>query len=325
MIKFSIIIPCHNNFEIMNRCLKSLENQTLKDFEVIFIDDKSKDDLLEKLYKYQEKTKLNMTIIENEVNLGPGPSRNKGIENATGEYITFLDSDDYIEENTLEEINKIIEKENPECIIYDYCFKTKNNRTINQKSYLKDESGFIKKEDAMIYSTGSTWCKVYLTSILKENKIKFPNLMRAEDMVFNKIAISNCDKIYHLNKSLYYYFLNENSIMNTRKTLSEDILLKAMEIIEEELGKNFKEQVEAIFIKEYFYGTMITLIKMNKNNKEIKEHIELCEKKYTNLYEVSFINYMPKFQRICLKLMKKRRIIFLRIIVIIKEIIKKIL
>lgn len=325
MIKFSIVVPCYNHFEKMEKCLKSLENQTFKDFEIIFVDDKSQDDLLERLTDYKKNSKLNMTILENKKNLGPGPSRNRGIESAVGKYITFLDADDYIAENTLEVINEVIGNENPECIIFDYFFETINKKLIHQKSYLKNESGIISKENAMIHSTGSTWCKVYLTDIIKNNEVKFPELMRSEDMVFNKFAISNCERIYYLDKPLYYYVINDKSIMNTSETLSIENSSKAVEMIEKELGEKFQSQVEAIFIKEYFYGIIVTLVKLKKSNKEILEHIEKCERKHPKLYENLVINNMTKFQRICMKLAQKRHIIILKLVVNLKEFIKKVM
>ncbi len=323
MPKFSIIIPCFNHFNQMERCLRSLEKQTLKDFEAIFIEDQSNDNLLEELIMYQKTALFSMKIIKNETNLGQGLSRNRGIDNAVGNYITFLDADDYFEENTLAQLANIIDKEKPECIIFDYYFETKNHRNIYQKSYLKTEDGIISKENAMIHSTGSTWCKVYLSTIIKNEAIRFPNLKRCEDMVFNKIAMSYCEKIYYYNKALYHYVMNENSIMHTKQTLSLENSSQAVAFVEKQLITRYPVVVEAIFLKEYFYANLITLVKLKKTNKQLIEHITICEKKYPHLYENTVISYMTKFQQICIKLAREKHILLLKLVIHMKEFIKK--
>lgn len=324
MPKFSIIVACYNSFDKMNKCLECLENQTFKDFETIFIDDCSTDDSYLKLDEYLNNSKLNFKLLQNEKNVGAGLTRNKGIENATGKYLTFLDSDDYFEENALEVINSIIEKEKVDCVLFDYCYKTKKNN-IYYKTVLGESEGIISKSNALIYSTGSTWCKVYLLENIKKYKIEFPNLKRNEDFVFNKIAIANSDSFYYLEKTLYNYVEYHSSLMNNKELSTEENAIKGFEMIEKKLKDSFPKEVEALFIKEYFYSTTMTLIAKKNKVKDIKNHIKKCEQKYPNIYKNESIKRLSKIQKSFIILAKRKLVFLLKILVFLKQIIKKII
>lgn len=323
MTRFSVVVPCYNSFCKMEECLKSLENQTFKDFEVVFIDDCSKDDTFDKLKHYLKETKLDYKLIKNEENLGAGLTRNKGIENATGEYITFLDADDYIEKETLELLNNVIEKEKVDCVLFDYYYKTKKNN-IYGKTISNTREGKVEKSIALVNSTGSTCCKVYLLKNILKNNVRFPNLIRNEDMVFNKIAISTCNSFYYLEKPLYIYVEHKGSLMNSKELLNEENAIKGYKLVEEKLKENYPKEIESMFLKEYFYSVTMTLVEKKKSSKEIKEHIRKCEEKYPNIYELPCINELSKFQKYCLKFIKQKNILFLKILVLLKKVIKKV-
>ena len=113
--KFSVIIPCYNSWQFMERGLRSLEEQSFSDFEVIFVDDCSTDDTYSRLITYQQSSTMNISVFRNEKNSGPGEARNNGIKRAQGEYLAFLDSDDWYEKDFLQKMYKqydmICEKE----------------------------------------------------------------------------------------------------------------------------------------------------------------------------------------------------------------------
>ena len=323
MPKFSIIIPCYNCFHLMKGALESLENQTFQDFEVLIIDDSSTDDSFEKLKQYQQSSKLNMALFQNAQNLGAGRTRNIGLQNATGKFVTFMDADDLIENNMLEVLNQIFESEKADCVIFDYFLKTKNN-LLKQKSLFKVPKGQVSKSDALIYSTGSTWGKAYLLNKIKNNKIEFPNLIRGEDMPFNKLAISVCDVIYYCNKPLYYYIENKESLMHNDKLLNEQYAIEAYALLENKLKDEYYHEIEAIFLKEYLYATTMTLVAKKVKAKQIKKHIQECLKRYPNVYQNEAIEGMTTYQKLCLIAIRLKIVWLMKIVLLLKRFIKKI-
>jgi len=303
--------------------MECLEKQTFKDFEIIIIDDKSTDNSYEKLNTYIKNSKLSINLLSNAQNLGAGETRNNGIQKATGKYITFLDIDDYIEPDTYEQLNNVIENNDVDCIIFDYYYKTKKTN-LQQKSLLKGENGFVNKSDALIYTKGSTWGKVYLLDVIRINNIKFPNLSVNEDMVFNKIALSKCNKIFYLEKPLYHYILNESSLINQNLDLAERNARIGFELIEKKLKKEFPKEVEGIFVREYMYSGIMDLFNRKVKNKKIIEFIENSEKKYPEIYENEACIYLTKYQKLIIYFAKKRFLVGLKFLIIIKKIIQKI-
>jgi glycosyltransferase involved in cell wall biosynthesis len=325
MPKITIIIPSYNSFDLINTCLTSLENQNFKDFEVIVVDDCSIDNTYEKLINYKKISNLKIKIFKNKQNVGPGLTRNNGIEKASGTYITFLDSDDYLEDNSLNLLSEMIEKNNqPDCIIFDY-FLVSGRKKVACKSLTNSITGSISKRAAIIHSSGSTWCKVYKRDVITRNGIEFPGFKRNEDMPFNKLAIASCNSIYYCDKPLYNYVMNPGSLMHDHELLTEKNAIAAFELIRDKLSEQYKYEVEALFLKELLYTTVTTMIDKGYINIDLKDHIEYWEKVYPEWHMNPEIKYLSRFQKLCLNYIYSRNFIGLRLLVKIRRYAKIIL
>ena len=131
MYKISVIIPVFNSSLYLDHCLSTVVNQTLKDIEIILIDDGSTDDSLNVIKNYAKKyNNIKYTSKENE---GQAIARNIGIQMSSGEFITFIDSDDYIELNMLEKLYNIAKSDNSDIVLCDYV-EEYSNKNIEKKS-----------------------------------------------------------------------------------------------------------------------------------------------------------------------------------------------
>lgn len=312
-IKYSIITPNYNSFHLMQQYFHSIEKQTYRDFEVIIIDDASTDQSYERLLQYQEKTDLAIRILRNKENSGPGVARNYGIREAKGEWITFVDNDDWIEENLLEKINNIIAKNNNlDCVIYDYYIDGNNKSLIGRSMYTENE-GIIPVEHAVAYTRNHTVCKFYKTDILKESDTYFPNIRRHEDIAFVARAISNCKSIYYLKEPLYHYVQRKSSLSGN-KQLDEKTLIEAFQILEHNISEKFPKEIIEKSVSDLLYGTCIIMCKAGKSKKEIKNFINSYEEKYPNWWNTKIISLIGRGKRIFLFAAKKRYIIFMKLI-----------
>ena len=311
----SIITPVYNSFHLMPRYFDSLLKQNFNNFEVIIVDDCSTDGSYNKLKEKIKQCDFDCFLYKTGKNSGPGAARNLGISNSRGKYITFIDSDDYVADNFIESIAKIIDN-NFDAVIFDY-YKTNGKNNIACNTVLSLNAGVISVSDAVALSSGSTWCKVYKTEILKDNKIYFPDLMRGEDLVFNKVALSKCKNIYYLKKNIYYYYENTQSIMHNFETLDISDNVKAYEYIENNL--NLEIPLEMIFIREYLY--LITQIMILKKYKtcEIKKFINDCFYKFPKWYHNEYIKKQPKYLRVILIFIRYKIIFPIRLIFKLKK------
>ena len=312
----SIITPVYNSFHLMEQYFNSLEKQDMSKFEVIIIDDCSTDNNYKKLKQKIQNCNFNCYIYQTKENVGPGLARNLGIFKSHGKYVTFVDSDDFIADNFITKISNIINTHNVDAIVFDY-YKTNGISEIPCNTILALEEGYLNIEDAVALSTGSTWCKLYKKDILKNNKIIFPNIMRGEDLAFNKVALSKCKTIFYLKENLYYYYDNKHSIMHDFTTLKIADNKNAFKYIEDNMEKS--DSLEMIFVREYLYLiTQIMLLKQYHTS-DIKKFINKCETKFPNWYSNKYIKKQPKYLQIILICIKHRIIFPLRIIFKLKK------
>lgn len=312
-MKFSIITSMYNSYNKMGKYLKSLERQTYKNFEVIIVDDGSTDNSYFEIKNYINKSDLNFKIIRQNKNTGPGIARNIGLENISGDYLLFIDSDDYIEDNFFYQINNVLEKKRVDCLIIDF-YREINSRKILNSSIPGSVEGYINKNLALALSTGSVCCKIYKSELIKKNNVMFPGLMRYEDMVFNKRALTYCDSILYYKKPLYNYVYNKDSIVNNNAYKKINFAFQAFDLLEKELKENFPEELEAIFIRELLYSSVLMLSSKGYDNKKIKNFIKDLEKKYPKWVENKYIKKFSLHHKIALKFIHYRFVLGMKLL-----------
>lgn len=210
--KISVIVPIYNCEKYLDRLINSVLKQTYKNFELILINDGSTDSSKEKIEKYQDER----IIVINKENGGVSETRNRGLKEATGELICFLDSDDYISKRYFATIIKYFE-EYPKLELLNFGFysETENNNLeqisidkISYKEKFYENKEELKKDfvalwdNTMLYNI---WNKVYLASLIKENKIEFSKDNWGEDILFNRIYLRCIKNLYNSKEAFYHY------------------------------------------------------------------------------------------------------------------------
>lgn len=217
-MKFSIIIPVYNSEKYIKRCLDSIISQNCDDIEIIVINDGSTDSTMEILKEYK-KNHLKIYSIENS---GVSSARNYGLSLAKGDFIVFVDSDDFLADNFFDEIRKIdLQFGN----IYVFNYQVLNNNIIKNK-VSSNQIVEISKEDAIEYSIKSNsnpykrtrfntvWGKIYDKKLL--NNVKFDGKITiGEDTLFFCEAALVSEKVIYVDKLMYYYFNNNNSLTHS--------------------------------------------------------------------------------------------------------------
>ena len=203
MVKISVIVPVYNAENYIEKCVNSILNQSFKDFEVLLIIDGSTDDSLKILKKF---AKLDdRVVVINQKNMGVAFSRNKGIEKSQGEYIVFVDNDDYIDKDYLEQFySETMSK--PDLVIGGY-------RRVSDNKVLYDFK--IKNTDWGKYTFITPWGRIIKRDFLIKNKIKFLSYPIGEDIYFNLQIYSISAKIKLIPYIGYNWYYNDSSVSNT--------------------------------------------------------------------------------------------------------------
>ncbi len=212
MPKFSIIIPVYNVENYIKKCLDSVFNQTYKDYEVIVVNDGTKDNSMDIVKNYDVK-------IINQKNGGLSSARNKGVEKANGEYIIFLDSDDYWEDKLLENINSSLDN-NPDVVRFQIQDVVNDDVT----KYPEEEFYNLSGKDAFIkivkfHHVENAWCYAIKRKYYIDNKFKFSLGKTHEDFGLMPLVIFKAKKVNSITYIGYNYIKRENSIINSNDYL----------------------------------------------------------------------------------------------------------
>lgn len=219
MTKISIIITVYNSEKYITKCLNSIKKQTLEDFEVIIINDGSTDKSKNKIEKFTTDKRFR---LYNRKNCGIGASRNFGIKKVKSDYVMFLDSDDYIEKDTLEVLYNKITKDNLDIVVCDYYeeqYESKTTKEIKIKDF--KNTTLIESPDLLLHINKSPWNKLFKYELIKD--IEYPSDLKYEDSVFICLSLKNA-KIGKVNKCLNHYIIHGNSETTTMDKRVYDIL-----------------------------------------------------------------------------------------------------
>lgn len=311
--RYSVVTPMYNSFGLMNRYFISLANQTYKNFEVIIVDDCSNDGSYEQACEYAKHSPLTISVYRTDKNAGPGNARNIGMDAAKGEWLTFIDNDDWVDTQLFEKIENILEKHRVGSIIYDYYTSNGKASKIASSMYCGEE-GDVTLSNCIKYMRNHAVGKVYNLQSLRVKAIKYPTLRRCEDVGFVARAIVACETAYYLKEPLYYYYQRPTSLSNNA-SLDESDMIKAFDLIENTLKDKYPEEVKEKSVPDILYGVLLIMCKSGKGTKDIKDYINRYEKKYPKWEECDIIRHMGKAKAIFLSMARKRNIIAMKAIV----------
>jgi len=217
-VDVSIIIPVYNVQEYLSVCLDSVIKQTIQNKEIIVVNDGSTDRCNEILTEY--KRIYPEIIIINQKNRGISETRNAGLKVASGEYIAFVDSDDFIELNMFEKMYNKAKRQSADVVICNYILyndMSDKQESKNQKIEGIDKEGYIDKVEALKMFLlndikGYVWNKMHKRELFITNSITFPDFIVCEDTPVGFLLLANSQKIYSMNEPLYYYRQREKSL-----------------------------------------------------------------------------------------------------------------
>lgn len=263
--KVSVIVPVYNVAEYLGQCLDTILLQTLQDIEVICVDDGSTDNSLEILNTYaflDERIK----VIHQE-NAGPGAARNRGMKDATGEFVIFLDSDDFFHPEMLEKMVAKAEEDESDVVVCGVTFfDDTTQQDIGEEipdSHFLTSSPIIPKEhfNDLFFCRAWMWQKLIRHSLLTKNDLQFPDFKFQEDIPFSYTMMALANKISLVPDTLVHYRLNVRNSLITKSKESLPNYCLAWEVLwnnlkKHHLEKYFKEAFQEVFFREVRYSSI---------------------------------------------------------------------
>lgn len=264
-MKFSIIVPVYNSEKYLDKCLESIINQTNQDFELLIINDGSPDNSQQIINRYQKNypSKVKSFIKENG---GLSDARNYGVNKATGKYIIFVDSDDFINVKLLEKLDSCIKKDSPDIIGYNFVDMDQNYRELTvttrpHKSNISGEEAISQLVLSKQYFEPA-WGFAYKLDYWKSNKFEYIKGLFHEDFALTPLVIVKAKRVSFINFNGYYYIKTSNSItrnlsIEKEQKLAND-LLKGYDFLIKEFQKiNFDNEYSKDLLMSYLANSLI--------------------------------------------------------------------
>lgn len=298
MPALSIIIPIYNVQTYLRRCLDSIFEQQNDDIEVVMINDGSTDNSGSIAQEYYSKN--SKCILINQNNKGLSAARNAGIAVSTGEYLWFVDSDDYLVSGSINILLGIIREHRPEIIATDVTviMEKNNNKKLISRSI--SCSGFYNNffffKNGYVFPFSGVQYYIIKSSFFSQNEFRFKEGFFHEDLLFTPKLLANTSSIYYLKKSLYCYLIRDNSITTSTVSMKKcnDVMLICDELFslyqlstDENEKKIYKKAVlgiQSVFYKDYYK-------RVAKNDKKECQAMYLTRSYF---FEVIFSTINPK-------------------------------
>lgn len=255
MPKISIIIPVYNVEKYLRECLDSCVNQTLEDIEIVCVDDASPDNSIKILEEYRQKDSR-IKILRHETNKNLGAARNTGLANATGEYVWFVDSDDYIDTKACQILYDAIREFNVDMLCFSALrfSETDSSRCFFYSTYFHQGLQINK-----VYRPKTNWKEIvfsnlnvsawsYLTKRTVLKNFRFREGVWHEDTDFTPILLASVDSFCYIPYTAYFYRINQNSIMQTpmsQKRLEDSI--NPLELLDKFITNNKLKKSHFLF------------------------------------------------------------------------------
>lgn len=268
MPKLSVIVPVYNVESYVEKCLRTLVEQTLEDIEIIVVNDGSTDNSKETVQKIAKQFPNKIVYVEKE-NGGLSDARNYGMPYAKGEYIAFLDADDYIEKDAYQKMYELAKKEDSDMVECDFYWEYPNKQKKDIGEIYHNKKEMLEKIRVV------AWNKLIKKEVLEKAKVTFPKGYRYEDVEFTYKLIPFIEKVSFLKEPCIHYIQREGSISNSQNERTKEIFQVLDHVIkdyqEKGIYEEYKKELEYVYVRYAFCSSFLRMV--NIPNKEIRERV----------------------------------------------------
>jgi len=305
MKKISVVLPCYNVEKYISECMDSIVRQTIgvENLEIIAVDNGSTDNTVELLAEYEKRYPNSVLLVRIAENQMPGYARNIGLSYASAPYTMFVDSDDILFKEAMEEIYPIMKEKDLDILEFDYASGVDMNQLLPNSTNTGEIHSYdiVSKADrkvlfAAINKSGVVWNKIYKTSFLKENELFFAEGLKHEDTIFALMILLYAKKYGTYQKCLYGYRLNDSGITFSVKKndygqfdRTKVQILTIAECDKRGLLEQYYDIIEANFLRVFYVETMEPVIRRFEHLP--KEEIHWMQETVKQLFPNYKMNY----------------------------------
>ncbi len=299
-LKISVIVPVYNVENYIRKCLDSILAQDYENFEIIAVDDESPDNCGKILDAYAEKYPEKIVVIHQK-NKGLGGARNTGIEAAKGEYLLFVDSDDYIASNMISCLVSDIKNTNADIAVcgFTYIYEHGNTKKSKDSGFEYHTAYSLIDNTNLITILPAACNKLYKKDLFVKNQIRFPERVWYEDIRTTVKLIACSNAVVFTDSCPYFYFQRDGSIIHSGNIERNAEIFLAFDDIysyfkQNGLYEQFYSELEFMTVRSVFWDSSVRVLKITKYHPILKQLREYTLKNFPNAfnnkYFIKFIN-----------------------------------
>ena len=307
-MKVSVIVPVYNTEKYLEKCLDSLVNQTYQDIEIIIVNDGSTDKSEEIIKEYIKK--YHFVKYFKKKNGGLSSARNYGIDKANGDYLLFIDSDDYVEKEMIQKMYEKIIQENSDIVVCEFSYIYENGTKVRSYSNL-DYADMDDKN----YLLTPPMAPIRLIKKELFNNIKFKEGIYYEDLELCPKLVLYTKKISFVNESLYNYLMRDSSIMHQKEFNNK--LLDIYSVLDSNykmLNKDYHDEVEYMYITHLLRTAALRFLDYDEGKEQINKIINLIKERFPNWKNNKYFKISNKKIKIICYLTYGKHIFLLKLI-----------
>lgn len=304
--KVSVIVPIYNVESYLRRCLDSLVKQKHQNIEIIMVDDCSTDNSASIAKEYAEKYPR-FLFIQKEVNGGLSAARNTGMKATTGEWLAFVDSDDWVTEDYISAMYEVAKKDNADVVMSSICYAYEDG-SCKEMSPFSDLTTASSQGEKVALSRAYAATRLYKKSFIDATGICFPtDIRRSEDIATVVPWLTRAESISILQRPLYYYYQRAESLSNmNHKNVDVSFVPKTIERMIALSAPGFENELEYRAVSELMYGMVIIMLRAEYSRREIKEHVKKFNEEHPTWKKNPYLSRLPLGKRIFISLVQTR-------------------
>lgn len=314
----SIVVPIYNVEQYLEKCVESICRQTYENLEIILVNDGSPDQCGQMCEEYAKKD--NRIKVIHKKNGGLSDARNSGVKLATGKYLLFVDSDDYIAKDLVEKTVTVAEKNNCDMVLYDYYYVEPDNVEIRSTIVPANKVISLEQEHTLLLAATSACAKLFNREFYVKANCPFPQGIYFEDLATTSIFFMRAKRVYYLKEPLYYYINRENSIMTGKnfEKSSHDKLVALEHILsaykKEGKYEEYRQELEyLVFANEYFEPSKVLAL-AGEDGEYLENYRKYMYETFPDIHNNKYVKNMGKKDKIHLWILDHKQYWMMRLL-----------
>jgi len=324
-MKISVVIPVYNVKDYLPKCMESVLLQDCSDCEIILVDDGSTDGESNKICDLYASEHSDIVRVIHKENGGVGDARNVGVEEATGEYIMFVDSDDYIAEGTLEKLKAAVDEYKCDVVLFGFRIDSNGKLSEPYIENVPERTEFCMGENRqLMFVEPNPWGRLWRRSLIVDSGIKFPCRMWYEDICTTIKLLTIAESVVHLPEPLYRYVVRPGSITHNTNAGRNAEILYAFDIIinwfkENGLFEEYYNELSKLAVDHVLLAASVRVIRTDPKHPVLERIQSYMDEKFPDYMSNPYMDTLSGSHKLLLRLLRNKMFKSVKILFLLKD------